>query len=272
MNDRQQDSGGRPTLSVLLCIHRAHPWLDEAIESVFSQDDQDFEFLIAANACTDELWNELEKKTSRDQRVRLFRTSIGQLSFNLNYLANVASGEYVVRMDCDDVSEPGRLRKLRQALSEQPVDILGSAAQLIDADGKEIGLMSFPETQKDIEKALVVRTVFCHPTVAIRRAFLLKMRGYLGGFVSEDTDLWLRARRAGARMRNLPEPLLKYRIHESQSVGSRNGYAEMASHWLRELLVAPSWYTFKGFFFALGKALFVPSLPGKRAYKNAQSK
>lgn len=259
--------GIEPKFSVVMCVNRANPWLNQAIDSVLEQDDGDFEFLISANACSDDLWEEIEEKVRSDHRVRLFRSSIGQLAFNLNLLADHARGEYLVRMDADDVCEPCRVGTLRRALRQHPVDVLGSAVTLIDGEGLVVGRMDFPLTQEDIQLAIRSRTTFCHPAVVLRRQFLLDMRGYLGGFVSEDTDLWLRAMRRGANMKNLPDALLRYRVHENQSIASRFGYAEVASHWLRELLISPSWYTFHGFAIAMGKSLMVSLLPGVRRYK-----
>lgn len=261
----------QPSLSVILCVNRSNPWLLEAINSVLAQDDPDFEFLIGANACNDDLWLQLQKVATTDNRVRLIRSSIGQLAFNLNLLADKAVGEYLVRMDADDICEPHRLRTIRQALAENPVDILGSAALLIDGNGHPVGHLAVPETSEAIFRTLATRTVFCHPTVALRRKFLLEMRGYLGGFVSEDTDLWLRARRAGAKVHNLPQPLLRYRVHSHQTIATRTGYAEVAGHWLREFLLAPSWYNARGFAIALGKALFSPLLPGIKRYQQKLS-
>lgn len=247
-----------PTFSILLCINRTNPWLAEAIRSVQNQDDPDFEFLISANACTDELWEEIQSLTSGDGRIRLHRTSIGQLAYNLNFLADQATGNYLMRMDADDFSEPDRLKILRSTLSADPLDILGTAVTLIDGDSNVIGRMDLPLTQEDIVRGLPTRTAFCHPAIVIRKQFLLDMRGYLGGFVSEDTDLWLRAKRAGGRFRNLPDALLRYRVHSQQSTAGNAGYAEVASHWLRELLITPGFYTLKGFSVALAKCIISP--------------
>lgn len=254
-------------LSVILCINRPNPWWQAALSSVLTQDDPDFEFLIAANACTDELWSSLQTLAAGDARVRLFRTSIGQLSFNLNALADKAKGDYLVRMDADDLAAKHRISTLRKRLVQSPVDILGSAVTLIDEGDQIVGRMDFPLEHADIVRMLKRRTVFCHPTVAIRRQFLLDMRGYLGGYHSEDTDLWLRARRVGARMENLPDALLSYRIHAQQSTGTRAGYAEVSGHWLREFLLRPSLYTLEGLFIALAKTLIKRILPGSRYYR-----
>lgn len=253
-------------LSVILCVNRTNPWLRQAIQSVLEQDDPDFEFLISANACSDDLWQELIALTSDDARVRLLRSSIGQLAFNLNWLADQAKGDYLVRMDADDVCELHRIATLRQELIANPVDVLGSAMLLIDADGSVIGRMDLPPDREAILRQLPTRTVLAHPAVAIRRQFLIDMRGYLGGFNSEDADLWMRARRADASMRNLPDALLRYRVHASQSIATRNGYAELAGHWLRDLLLYPSLYNVRGLLISLGKAVFSPFMPRTRNY------
>jgi len=259
-------------ISVLLCVHKSNPWLPAAINSILNQTHRYFEFLIAANACSDDLWSELQGLVADDARVQLCRTEVGQLAFNLNVLADRASGEYLIRMDADDLSEPNRLEVICKELSCEPVDILGSAVTLIDGSDEVVGSMEFPLSRDEIRRALCFRTVFCHPAVVIRRGFLLSQRGYLGGFSSEDTDLWLRAVRAGASMRNISVPLLRYRVHSAQSISSGGGYAEVAGHWLREFMLSPSWYYFKGLVVALAKALFRRRLPRIKSYSKSAPK
>ncbi len=254
-----------PFFSVIMCVHRNQGYLADAIHSVLHQSDADFEFLIGANACDDALMQVLQGLAGKDERVRIFRTDIGQLSFNLNFLADRARGEYLVRMDSDDVCEPQRIAVLRQVLGQRRLDVLGSWATLISAQGDTLGEMRLPCDHDAIVKAMPWGTVFCHPAVAIRRDFLLRLRGYLGGFVSEDTDLWLRSVLAGGRLGNVPQVLLKYRLHAHQSTMSGRGYAEVASHWLRELLAQPSWFLAKGFAIAMAKRLGAPLLWHLRA-------
>ncbi len=260
---------GAPSFSVLLCVNQSNPHLADAIQSVLAQTDADFEFLISANACPDELLEELEEIIGGDPRVKLFRTCIGQLAFNLNFLADKARTEYLVRMDADDVSKPNRIETLRRSLREHPVDVIGSWVHLIDDRSQRLGEFKLPVSHQDIVKRLPYGTVFIHPSVAIRRDFLLAMGGYLGGFVSEDTDLWLRARRMGGTFKNIPDFLLDYRLHGGQSIRSRLGYAEVAGQWLRELLLMPSWYAARGFFVSIGKCLLSPLINAFRARKFA---
>lgn len=261
-----------PRASFIMAVNRDNPWLDQAIQSVLSQDEPRFEFLIGANACDDSLWHKLLEYAAQDNRICLSRSSIGQLSFNLNLLADQAKTPYLVRMDADDVCLPNRLSTLLFVMERDGLDVLGSAVAIIDEDSREIGNMTFPHSTQALSRALPRRTVFCHPAVMLRRQFLLEMRGYLGGFVSEDTDLWLRAGRQGARMGNLPDILLQYRLHQNQSIMSSLGYAEVASHWLRECLLRPSFRNVGGLLVSLGKCLMARWAPGIRRYLKPRSR
>lgn len=258
------------SFSVLLCVNKFNPWLVTAIESVLSQSDADFEFLISVNACDDIFWNYMNSICAGDYRVKLFRSDIGQLSFNLNFLADQSTSTHLIRMDADDICESNRFEVLRNELIRKDADILGSAATLINANGESIGFLSVPLDFISIKKKFIFTTVFCHPTVVIRRDYLLKMRGYLGGFSSEDSDLWLRAICDGGELRNLSQPLLKYRLHSNQTISNTSGYAEMCGHWLRHLFITKSLYCLFGFTFCFIKCIFItffPFLKGAFAFK-----
>jgi len=250
-------SSGSSKLSVLFCVHRSNPHLRDAIDSVLSQTQEDFEFLIGANACSDEFFVELTALAD-DPRVRIFRTQLPQLAFTLNYLAEQACGSWFIRMDADDVCEPHRFARLQQEIDRGEHDVIGSWATLIDARDRVIGQFTPPREPRAIRRKLLFSNPIAHPTVAFSRSFLLQMRGYLGGYVSEDLDLWMRAIRSGARLTNIEEPLLRYRMHDGQVSRSRLGYAETAAHWQRELLLAPSFYNALGWGIATAKAVVMP--------------
>jgi glycosyltransferase involved in cell wall biosynthesis len=250
-------SSGSNTFSVLFCVNRSNPHLRAAIDSVLGQTHGDFEFLIGANACDDAFFDEL-KSIANDRRVRILRTRMPQLAFTLNYLAEQATGNWLIRMDADDVCEPHRFARLLQVIDSGEHDVIGSWATLIDRHDRVIGQFSPPKDPRRIRRRLLFSNPIAHPTVAFSRDFLLRMRGYLGGYVSEDFDLWIRALRSGARITNIEEPLLRYRVHDGQVSRSRLGYAEAAAHWHRELLLAPSLYNALGWLIANAKAVVMP--------------
>ena len=248
-----------PEASVIFCVHRSNPHLRAAIQSVLAQTHADFEFLIGANACSDEFMAELRASTD-DPRVRLFRTSLPQLAFTLNHLIEQASGELMIRMDSDDLCEPRRFERLVAVAQERPdADVIGSWTTLIDEKDRVIGSFTPPVSAAAIRRRMLVSSPLAHPTVAFRKKFWIESRGYLGGFVSEDFDLWLRALSRGATIINIPEPLVRYRVHAAQASRSRLGYAETAAHWYRELLARPSLYAAVGWIVASLKAVMMPA-------------
>lgn len=227
-----------PFFTVLLCVNKKIPFLDDAINSILNQTYIDFEFIIIANNCNDELWGYLVKLSTTDTRVKIRRTSIGQLSFNLNYGLDIAEGEYVARMDADDISESNRLEQLRDIINVNNCpDIVGSGATLIDENGQEIGELIPPLKDKDIKKKLVYKNIMIHPSVAFNKNKIRAIKGYLGGFNSEDYELWLRARREGLVFFNTEQKLLKYRINPFQIKGSKLAHAESLSYKMRELVM-----------------------------------
>ena len=88
--------------SFLMCVNQDQPFLDQAVDSMIAQDYKDeYEIVIVANNCLDALFEKLQGYAEKSKNIRLFRTSIGQLAFNLNYGFDQAKGDYVVRMDAD---------------------------------------------------------------------------------------------------------------------------------------------------------------------------
>lgn len=223
--------------SFLMCVNKKHDFLHDAIESVLNQTDPDFLFYIIANNCSDDLWFFLSKYN--DCRIKLFRTEIGQLSFNLNFGINLIRDGYMLRMDADDISEPDRLELTKNYLAvENWPDVMGGQATVIDECGKEIGFLSPPLKNAQIRNRLWRKNTMIHPTCAMKVESILKLRGYLGGFMSEDYDLWLRASNSkNFIFCNIDKPLLKYRINEGQSRSNVLGYSEVAGHLLREALL-----------------------------------
>lgn len=223
--------------SFLMAINRDNPYLARAINSVLSQTDSDFKFYIVANNCTDELWGYLS--SLKDARLVVHRTYIGQLSFSLNYGLSLIRSGYVLRMDADDISLPDRLEKTKLELAEHNYPhVLAGSTILIDGADKEIGHANPPMAHKDIVKALWRRNPICHPATAYQAEAILKLRGYNGGFVSEDYELWLRASRSGdVRFAGSKIVFLKYRVHGDQARGNPLAYAETVGFLMREFLL-----------------------------------
>lgn len=252
-----ESTSGEPVISVVFCVNRGNPHLKEAIQSVLEQTYTNFEFLIGANDCSEEFFEELIALAA-DPRIKLFRTQLPQLSFTLNFLIEHSNSDLLVRMDADDVCEPQRFERLVDVALNSTADVFGSWAILIDENNQILGYSTPPHGAKAIKSRMIYSSPVIHPTVLFRKSFWIESRGYLGGFVSEDFDLWLRGISRGATIENVPEYLLRYRIHSSQVSRSRLGYAETAAHWYREFLLHPGWYNACGWLVSSVKAVFMP--------------
>lgn len=251
-------------LSFLMCVHEDQPYLNMAIESMLEQDYQDeYEIVIVANNCSDQLFEKLLSFSERSSKIRLFRTSIGQLAFNLNYGVDKAKGDYIVRMDADDICFPDRLSKTKKMLEDHDFpDVLSGLAEKIDENGVVIGQPGKARSEKQISRVLPFKNPIVHPASAIKRESLLKARGYLGGINCEDRDLWLRMDRAGMRLVVADFPAIQYRINPYQVKGSRIAYADGVGLTLREALFRGSPRFFIGAFTSFVK-FYVFSLIGR---------
>nr|PZN76961.1 MAG: glycosyl transferase [Pseudomonadota bacterium] len=247
-----------PVVSVILPVNRDDGFLFQAIESVLHQTLRDLELIIVANRCSDEVWSALGQ--IGDPRVRLLRSDIGQLPFNLNLGIEHARGSYIARMDADDIAHPERLEIQRRYLDEHPdVAAVGSWYEHIDEQGRRRGMPApLPLTPEAVRRRLPFESCLPHPTVMARKSALLAVGGYAYGLFAEDWDLWLRLSRAGYRLANIDQVLLSYRIHSNQSTGlrslRRNIGNVLALH-VREFVIQGRPVFFLGAFYYVGSTL-----------------
>lgn len=222
--------------SVLMCCNRDDGFFDKAIISILNQKYREFEFIIVLNNCSNELFEKVS--LINDDRIKIFRNKIGQLSFNLNFGIENANGDYIVRMDSDDISYPDRLDNLLYLIkNNKKLDIIAGSADIINENGEIIG-ESVLNVKMKWRNLVKYKNPFIHPATAIRRDFLISMRGYLGGFHSEDYDLWMRAaKNKKTEVLICSDKHIQYRISKYQARGNLLGYAEVAGFFLRDLIL-----------------------------------
>lgn len=208
-----------PKVTVLLAINRDDGFFKSALDSVLHQTFTNFEILVLANNCTDELWGEILEIAEIDNRIIPVRLNLGGLTFALNYGLNIAKGEYIARMDADDISYRDRFEKQVEFLDNfSDVVLVGARIRLIDE--KSIPLKHQPKPKptdfKDILQYSYWTCPIAHPTVMFRKSNILKLGGYKFGYYGEDYDLWLRLIEANYKINNLSEILVDYRMHSQQ--------------------------------------------------------
>ena len=214
-----------PSISVLMPVYNAEKYLAEAIQSILDQSYRNFELLIIEDGSTDcsaKIAAEFERC---DARIRLIRQSENQgLVTALNLGLDLAQGEYIARMDADDISLPERLEKQVEYMQAHPeIGVLGGKIQYMNEDGQ---LATIPLTfygDINIRWNLLFTNPFSHPAVMMRKAIIERYRLRYDPRAThvEDYEFWGRFLLV-AKGENFPDVLLHYRLHPG-SVGDTYG-------------------------------------------------
>lgn len=207
-----------PRVTVLMPMFNAKLHVEDAVRSVLRQDYRDFEILAVDDGSTDGTVDRV--LAIGDPRVRTIRNpSRKRLSGVLNQGLDLARGEYVARMDADDICRSDRLAKQVAFMDAHPdVGLCGTWAQTFGEGSRRV--YREPETDADIRAKMLFECPFVHPSVMIRRS-VLEERGlrYNGNYYpAEDYEFWSRVL-ACAKASNLPDILLDYRIHGKSMTG-----------------------------------------------------
>jgi glycosyltransferase involved in cell wall biosynthesis len=204
-----------PQVSVLMPVYNGERYLREAVESIVAQTFTNFEFIIIDDGSTDTTGAILD--SFDDPRIVRSKNeeNIG-LARSLNKGLTMARGEYIARMDADDISLPERLARQVAFLDAHPeVGVLGSVVQVIDGDGNKSDTLWLPTEHGVLRWSLCFGGPIAHPTVMMRREVVERVGGYNPNMVTaQDYDLWRRLSGV-TRLSNLQDVLLSLRKHEA---------------------------------------------------------
>lgn len=207
-------SADAPRVTVFTPFYRNLRYFDQTIASVLGQSTSDFEYLMINDG--DPADAEQIQSRFPDPRIRIINSPqrLG-LSGSRNAGLHAARGALIAFIDSDDVCEPERLARQTEFLDSHPDHVLvGSALRFIDETSRTIGSRSYPESDEEIKRNLLVMNCIAQPSVMARRAALIEAGGYDEQFpFAEDYALWVRLARFG-KFHNMQEPLVAYRIHE----------------------------------------------------------
>lgn len=212
-----------PKISVLMPAYNTEKYIAEAIESILNQTFKDFEFIIIDDCSIDRTWEIIQEYASKDDRIVALRNKKNlKLSGTLNKGIKIARGDYIARMDADDISFPNRLEKQLDFMEKHPeIGISGATMEIINEASSIIGKRKYHLTDSEIRKHIFKYSPFSHPLVIIRRSVLQKVGYYDPKYnPAEDYELYFRIGRC-SKFGNLPDILLLYRIMpKSMTTGS----------------------------------------------------
>jgi glycosyltransferase involved in cell wall biosynthesis len=203
-----------PEVSVVMSVYNGERYLQEAVRSILDQSFTDFEFIIVNDGSTDHTVSILT--SFDDNRIRLVHNpeNLG-LTISLNRGIALAQGEFIARMDADDISLPPRLEtQIRYLRSHPDVGVVGTGKQEIDQDGCYLGKVWIPPTSSGyMGWRLIWGNPIVHSSVMIRKGCLVSVGLYdIGKRTAQDYDLWIRLS-AITRISNMKQVLILYRRH-----------------------------------------------------------
>jgi len=196
-------------------------YIYDAIESILNQSFDDFEFIIIDDASTDDTVRII--KGFSDDRIKLIINSENQgLTKNLNKSLALARGEYIARMDGDDISHLHRFQKQVEYLDGHPdVYLVGAAVHSFGATDL---VWRLPDDSDELKIRMLLRPVFAHPSFMFRRKLIEEGFLYDESYrTAQDYDFASRVAQVH-KIGRVQDVLLEYRIHEKQisKTASRN--------------------------------------------------
>ncbi len=207
-------------------VHNCAQFLREAIESVLNQTFQTFEFIIVNDGSIDETSEILDEYAKKDWRVRIINQPNCGIVVALNRGLKEAKGEWIFRMDGDDISLPNRLwNQIKYLKQNQSIDILSCQYAAIINNKIKYVVKSCKE-HTEIRNKLVLHSDILHPGVIYNKNTILKYGGYKNVPI-EDFELWLRIKDK-VIFGNIPEILMLKRYHSkaiSQQLEAKNAAA-----------------------------------------------
>lgn len=221
-----------PKITVLMSVYNGEKYLREAIDSILNQTFTDFEFLIVSDGSTDGTAEILQ--SYHDPRIKIINNEKNRgLTKSLNKGLGMAKGEYIARMDADDISLPNRFEEQLKYLERYPETVvLGTSIYVINGAGK---LLMKEIAPSDPSKILLNNNAFTHGSVIFKKAVVDELGYYNELFrYSQDYELWLKIAKH-YKVSNLTRPLYTRRFHE-ENIRLANVEQAMLYHFLAQKL------------------------------------
>lgn len=208
-------------ISVIMPVHNAGNFLVDAVTSILNQENIHLELILVDDHSTDNAIENLPKKLTQDSRFSLFSSSRRGVVAAMAVGFEKAQGDFIARMDADDISLPHRLFEQYRYLQAHPeIGIAGGQVKITSESKIEEGFTLYEQwlnnlcLPEEIERELFVESPIPNPTAFFRRESYELLNGYQDPEWAEDYDMWLRANALGIKMGKPDGVLLHWREHE----------------------------------------------------------
>ncbi len=219
-----------PTVSVIMTVFNGESYLRPAVDSVLAQTFEDWELIVVDDASVDSTPSIL--RSYHDSRIKVMRREQNSKpAVCANWAISVANGQYIARLDADDVFLPNRLEEQVGYMNAHPDAVLvASAAYEIDEKGARVGFRPGGIGDCALKLTLAAHNPITHSSVVFRTDAARELNGYneeKRSWFSDDYEFWTRILFRGKTI-VLPQPLIEYRVH-SNSISADNA-ADQSHH------------------------------------------
>ncbi len=209
------DQNKQPLITVGMVFFNTEKPMADAIKSVLMQTYSDFELIMIDDGSSDNSYAVAEQFSKLDSRIKLMPKEGGNkgVGYRLNQITDLAKGEYIVRMDADDIMLPEKIEKQMEVLlADESIELIDCpAVYVIDVDSTPVGKRKINDiSDLTLAKILKCRTVFFHPTVIAKTSWYKKNRYNEDFKRGPDFELWCRIF-GNTKYARLEEPLFIYR-------------------------------------------------------------
>jgi hypothetical protein len=206
-----------PRVSILMAVHNGERTVRDAVESMLRQTFGDFELVVVDDGSNDGTAAMLAQIP--DARLRVIKNAKNMgLSASLNRGWELCRGEFVARMDADDLSMPGRLAMQVAFLeAHSATAAVGGFVETFSEDGPG-AIVRYPTSPKAVAATLLFRSALAHPAVMMRKECFdgARLRFEEEFRYAQDYALWLNCAEKGLGLANVGEAVLQYRVHAGQ--------------------------------------------------------
>lgn len=204
-------------------VYNAGKFLQDAIDSVLKQTFENFELIAINDGSTDKSGEILDQYARLDPRIIVKHRENRGLVATLNESISLARGDYIARLDSDDIAFSDRLSRQVAILSKKPkVVLVAGCFEVFDEDSEYLYREVIPAYNEDIKRAMYLRNPIGHSSVMFRKSAFDKVGGYSSECgPTEDYELWSRLAREG-EFYALEHAVFKWRVNTQGITSTQN--------------------------------------------------
>lgn len=222
------ESTHSPLISVIVPVYNGSQYITQAVHSVLASTWKMYEIILINDGSTDESKAVCKQLSKKDSRIHYIETTNKGLPATLNLGLSLAKGNYIVRLNQDDIMHEKRLETQVLFLEKHSeIVVVGSHIQYIDDKNTFQDHVSFEEKDEHIRKSWLLFSPFSDPSVMYRKETALAIDGYETNYwPADDSHFWYKMGMRG-KLANIPQTLTYVRLHNS--AGSIKHFRKMAT-------------------------------------------